>query len=61
MYLYATYYFVWKTQMSGFFQTAFYFGYMFMFCFGLAVLTGSVAYFGSSFFVHRIFAQLKVD
>ena len=28
-------------SMSGFFQTAFYFGYMFMFCFGLAILTGA--------------------
>ena len=30
-----------KTKMSGFFQTVFYFGYMAMFCLGLATLCGT--------------------
>ena len=32
VYLYAIYYFAMKTKMTGFFQTAFYFGYTAMFC-----------------------------
>lgn len=47
--------------MTGFFQTAFYFGYMFMFCFGLAILTGAIGYLGTSVFVHRIYRNVKID
>lgn len=32
--LYSVHYFVMKTKMTGFFQTAFYFGYTLMFCLG---------------------------
>jgi transmembrane 9 superfamily protein 3 len=32
--LYSVHYFVMKTKMTGFFQTAFYFGYTLMFCIG---------------------------
>ena len=32
--LYSVHYFVVKTKMTGFFQTAFYFGYTLMFCLG---------------------------
>jgi transmembrane 9 superfamily protein 3 len=61
VYLYSVYYFVAKTNMSGLFQTSFYFGYMLMFCIGLGILTGSVGYLGASFFVHRIYSQVKLD
>jgi hypothetical protein len=33
--LYSVHYFVMKTKMTGFFQTAFYFGYTAMFCLGV--------------------------
>ena len=41
VFLYSVYYFYMKTKMSGFFQTVFYFGYMAMFCLGLATLCGT--------------------
>eukprot|EP01127_Copromyxa_protea_P015585 TRINITY_DN4500_c0_g1_i1.p1 TRINITY_DN4500_c0_g1~~TRINITY_DN4500_c0_g1_i1.p1 ORF type:complete len:597 (+),score=104.70 TRINITY_DN4500_c0_g1_i1:40-1791(+) len=61
VYLYAIYYFFYRTKMTGFFQTMFYFGYMGMFCFGLALLTGAVGFLGSRLFVKRIFNYIHVD
>ncbi|PPS07247.1 hypothetical protein GOBAR_AA13387 [Gossypium barbadense] len=40
VYLYSAYYYYVKTEMSGFFQTSFYFGYTLMFCLGLGILCG---------------------
>eukprot|EP01126_Amoeba_proteus_P050732 TRINITY_DN6017_c0_g2_i3.p1 TRINITY_DN6017_c0_g2~~TRINITY_DN6017_c0_g2_i3.p1 ORF type:complete len:478 (+),score=64.64 TRINITY_DN6017_c0_g2_i3:421-1854(+) len=61
VYLYAIYYFVNRTKMTGFFQTCFYFGYMGMFCCGLALLTGAIGFLGSRMFVKKIFNYLHVD
>ncbi|PRW59993.1 transmembrane 9 superfamily member 1 [Chlorella sorokiniana] len=59
--LYSVHYFVVKTKMTGFFQTAFYFGYTAMFCLGLSTMCGAVGYLGALAFVRRIFRGLKVD
>jgi len=61
VYFYSIYYFFVKTKMSGFFQTAFYFGYMLMFCFGLFILCGSIGFIGTSVFVRRIYRNVKID
>jgi len=61
VFLYAVYYFFFKTQMSGFLQVAFYFGYMALFCLGLFVLTGTIGLFGSTKFVKSIYRNVKVD
>eukprot|EP00455_Lapot_gusevi_P042500 TRINITY_DN5049_c0_g1_i6.p1 TRINITY_DN5049_c0_g1~~TRINITY_DN5049_c0_g1_i6.p1 ORF type:complete len:319 (+),score=130.47 TRINITY_DN5049_c0_g1_i6:32-958(+) len=61
VYLYAIYYFFYKTHMFGFFQTTFYFGYMFLFSTGLFILCGTVGFFGSSLFVHQIYQNIKSD
>eukprot|EP01087_Luapelamoeba_hula_P020460 TRINITY_DN6986_c0_g1_i1.p1 TRINITY_DN6986_c0_g1~~TRINITY_DN6986_c0_g1_i1.p1 ORF type:complete len:602 (+),score=89.77 TRINITY_DN6986_c0_g1_i1:126-1931(+) len=61
VYLYALYYFIVKTKMSGFFQTVFYFGYMLMFCAGLAILCGAIGFIGTSIFVNQIYGRIKVD
>jgi len=61
VYIYSIYYFFVKTKMSGFFQTCFYFGYMGMFCFGLAILCGAVGYIGTSVFVKRIYMHGRID
>jgi transmembrane 9 superfamily protein 3 len=60
VFLYSIYYFVAKTKMTGFFQTAFYFGYMAMFCLGLAVMCGAIGFVGTSIFVRKIY-QMKID
>lgn len=59
--LYSVHYFLVKTKMTGFFQTAFYFGYTTMFCLGLSCMCGAVGYLGSLAFVRRIFRNVKVD
>jgi len=59
VFLYAIFYFYTKTMMTGFFQTVFYFGYMFMFAAGISFLTGGVGYVGTSWFVSSIYGQIK--
>jgi len=61
VYLYSLYYFFMKTKMSGFFQTAFYFGYMLMFCIALAIFCGAIGFIGTSIFVHKIYSMIKID
>ena len=61
VYLYSIHYFFAKTKMTGFFQTAFYFGYTAMFCLGLGIMCGALGYLGSAIFVRRIYRNIKVD
>mmetsp|Transcript_14620 Transcript_14620/g.22173 ORF Transcript_14620/g.22173 Transcript_14620/m.22173 type:complete len:586 (-) Transcript_14620:202-1959(-) len=61
VFLYAVYFFFNKTHMYGLMQTAFYFGYTAIFCFGLFILTGTIAYIGTSLFVHKIYYYIKSD
>eukprot|EP00824_Muranothrix_gubernata_P003219 TRINITY_DN13943_c0_g1_i1.p1 TRINITY_DN13943_c0_g1~~TRINITY_DN13943_c0_g1_i1.p1 ORF type:complete len:589 (-),score=101.66 TRINITY_DN13943_c0_g1_i1:1136-2902(-) len=61
VYAYAVYYFFMKTKMFGFFQTCFYFGYMGMFCIGLALMCGAIGYVGTRIFVGRIYRNIKSD
>ena len=59
--LYSVYYFFMKTKMSGFFQTLFYFAYMFIFCLALGIMCGTLGYTGCSLFVRRIYRNIKSD
>ena len=61
VYLYSFYYFAFKTKMTGFFQTCFYFGYTAMFCLALGIMCGAVGYVGASSFVRRIYRNIKCD
>lgn len=61
VYLYSIYYFFFKTKMFGFFQTVFYFGYMAVFSVGLGLVCGTMGYLGTSLFVNKIYATVKID
>ncbi|GLE09581.1 hypothetical protein PINS_up021309 [Pythium insidiosum] len=61
VFLYAIYFYFFKTNMSGFLQTCFYFGYMGLFCFAFFIMCGSIGYFGSSIFTKRIYRNIKVE
>lgn len=61
VFLYSVHYFLFKTHMTGFFQTAFYFGYTAMFCIGLGLMCGALGYWGASVFVRTIFRNVKCD
>ncbi|KAK9834844.1 hypothetical protein WJX81_003258 [Elliptochloris bilobata] len=61
VFIYAVQYFFMKTNMTGFFQTCFYFGYTLMLCLGLAILCGAIGYLASAAFVRRIYRSIKCD
>ncbi|KAI5702853.1 hypothetical protein M8J75_004864 [Diaphorina citri] len=61
VYMYSFYYFFFKTKMYGLFQTTFYFGYMALFSLGLGIMCGTVGYVGTSLFVRKIYATVKID
>lgn len=47
--------------MYGLFQTLFYFGYMALFSGALGVICGTVGYIGTTFFVRKIYSNVKID
>lgn len=61
VFLYSVHYFLYRTHMTGFFQTAFYFGYTGIFCIGLGLMTGAIGYWGASHFVRTIYRNVKCD
>jgi transmembrane 9 superfamily protein 3 len=61
VFLYGIYYFLFKTQMHGFLQTCFYFGYMALIALNLGLLCGTLGHAAASRFVRAIFQNVKVD
>lgn len=61
VYMYAVYFFFFKTRMTGLFQTLFYFGYSAMACLYLAIMCGAVGHLGANAFCKRIYSTLKVE
>jgi transmembrane 9 superfamily protein 3 len=61
VFLYGVYYFYFKTSMTGFFQTTFYFCYLGLFCTALGLMCGGIGFLGALVFVRRIFRNIKVD
>mmetsp|Transcript_117659 Transcript_117659/g.175740 ORF Transcript_117659/g.175740 Transcript_117659/m.175740 type:complete len:647 (+) Transcript_117659:35-1975(+) len=61
VFVYGIYYFVFKTQMHGFLQTCFYFGYMTLIAVNLGLLCGTLGYASANRFVRAIFQNVKVD
>ena len=47
--------------MTGFLQTAYYFGYTLMGCTALGVMTGTIGVAAATVFVHAIFSSIKID
>jgi transmembrane 9 superfamily protein 3 len=61
VFLYGIYYFMFKTAMTGFIQTMFYFGYMSLISLTLGMLCGTIAHFSANRFVRTIFQNVKLD
>jgi len=61
VFLYSVYYFFFKTNMSGFLQTVYYFSYMIVFCIALGLMCGTIGAFAAKLFVKRIFSNIKMD
>merc|ERR1719401_1057920 len=60
VFLYTIHYFH-TTQMSGFFQTIYYFGMSLNFCIGLGLFAGALGFAGASKFVHLIYSNIKAE
>jgi len=60
VFLYSAFYFHTKTQMSGLFQTSFYFGYMFLFSLAIFFVCGTIGYVGTFVFVKKIY-NIHID
>lgn len=61
VFFYCIYFFFFKTKMSGLLQLAYYYGYCFLFCFGLSLMCGAIGNWGATIFVRRIYSSVKVD
>jgi len=61
IYMYAIYFFAYRSRMFGTLQTSFYFGYMALVSYFFFVLLGTVGFFASLAFVKNIYARLKTD
>jgi len=61
IYAYSIFFFQYESQMSGFLQSAFYFGYMFIACLALFFMMGSVGFYSALIFVKRIYRVIKSD
>mmetsp|Transcript_32498 Transcript_32498/g.56196 ORF Transcript_32498/g.56196 Transcript_32498/m.56196 type:complete len:582 (-) Transcript_32498:603-2348(-) len=61
MFLYAGYYYAFKTKMQGYFQFSFFFGYMGMASWAMFLLCGTIGYLGASVFVRLIYSHIKPE
>ena len=59
--LYALFYYVKRSNMSGALQTAEFFGYMILACYAFSLMLGAVSFLSSLWFVRYIYANIKVD
>ncbi|KAJ6684128.1 hypothetical protein OIU85_007784 [Salix viminalis] len=61
IYGYCLYYYYAISDMSGFMQTSFFFGYMACVCYGFFLMLGSIGFRASLFFVRHIYGSIKCD
>ena len=60
MFGYCFYYYLARSDMSGFMQTSFFFGYMLMVCYAFFLMLGAVGYKSSLVFVRHIYRQVRL-
>lgn len=61
IYVYSIFYYVFRSQMTGFLQAAFYFGYMAVICYFFFIMLGTFGFYSSLVFVRKIFKGLHFD
>jgi hypothetical protein len=61
VFLYCFYFLVTESQMTGFMQLSFYFGYMSILCYALFLMGGAIGFFSSLTFVREIYRMIKSD
>ncbi|KAJ0907805.1 putative nonaspanin (TM9SF), MFS transporter superfamily [Helianthus annuus] len=58
---YCLYYYYERSDMSGFMQTSFFFGYMACICYGFFLMLGMVGFRAALFFVRHIYRSIKCE
>ena len=58
---YCFYYYYARSDMSGFMQTSFFFGYMWTICYGFFLMLGNVGFRASKLFVMHIYKAIKCE
>ncbi|XP_058185426.1 transmembrane 9 superfamily member 3-like isoform X2 [Rhododendron vialii] len=61
IYAYCLYYYHARSDMSGFMQTSFFFGYMACICYGFFLMLGTIGFRASLFFVRHIYRSIKCE
>jgi transmembrane 9 superfamily protein 3 len=61
VFIYSVVYYFHSTSMSGILQFTYYFGSTFVFAAAVALYAGAIGYAGSSWFVHLIYSNVKVE
>ncbi|XP_004297804.1 PREDICTED: transmembrane 9 superfamily member 1-like [Fragaria vesca subsp. vesca] len=61
IYGYCLYYYYARSDMSGFMQTSFFFGYMACICYGFFLMLGTVGFRAALFFVRHIYKSIKCE
>ncbi|GIL73933.1 hypothetical protein Vretimale_5121 [Volvox reticuliferus] len=61
VYGYCFYYYYARSDMSGFMQTSFFFGYMLMVCYGFFLMLGTVGWRASLMFIRHIYRAIKCE
>nr|XP_043613335.1 transmembrane 9 superfamily member 2-like [Erigeron canadensis]XP_043613336.1 transmembrane 9 superfamily member 2-like [Erigeron canadensis] len=61
MYGYCIYYHFFRSDMNGFMQISFFFGYMACVCYGIFLVLGTVGFHASLLFVRYLYAAIKCD
>ncbi|CAD5177937.1 unnamed protein product [Musa acuminata subsp. malaccensis] len=61
VYGYCLYYYFARSDMSGFMQTSFFFGYMACICYGFFLMLGTVGFHAALFFVRHIYRSIKCE
>ncbi|KAJ6684129.1 hypothetical protein OIU85_007785 [Salix viminalis] len=61
IYGYCLYYYYVRSDMSGFMQTSFFFGYMACVCYGFFLMLGSIGFRASLCFVRHIYGSIKSE
>ncbi|XP_009615617.1 transmembrane 9 superfamily member 3-like isoform X1 [Nicotiana tomentosiformis] len=61
IYGYCLYYYYARSDMSGFMQTSFFFGYMACICYGFFLMLGTVGFRSSLLFVRHIYRSIKCE
>ncbi|XP_023733911.1 transmembrane 9 superfamily member 3 [Lactuca sativa] len=61
IYGYCLYYYYGRSDMTGFMQTSFFFGYMACICYGFFLMLGMIGFRASLFFVRHIYRSIKCE